>query len=128
MLKFVLSMRSGQLGESFNQMLSWIRQLINKVFRSKKITTHRNKALTRTNKPHFIYNTLDLLIGLLETNKNEDVINTVEALGAFFRISLSQGQEYITIREEDGHVRNYLYIQGYVMVINMIMRSYEEDA
>ena len=35
----------------------------------------------------------------------------VEALGAFFRISLSQGRELIRIKEEVDHVRNYLYIQ-----------------
>ena len=32
-------------------------------------------------------------------------------MGAFFRTSLSHGQELITIREEVEHVRNYLYIQ-----------------
>lgn len=102
----------GQLGESFNQMLGRIRQLMEQsVQEQKKLRRTEMKALQEQIKPHFIYNTLDLLIGLLETNKNEDVINTVEALGAFFRTSLSHGQEFITIREETGHVRNYLYIQ-----------------
>lgn len=102
----------GQLGESFNQMLVRIRQLIEQsVQEQKKLRRTEMKALQEQIKPHFIYNTLDLLIGLLETNKNEDVINTVEALGAFFRTSLSHGQEFITIREETEHVRNYLYIQ-----------------
>jgi len=54
-----------------------------------------------------------LIIGLLETNKNEDVIKMVEALGAFFRISLSHGQEFITIRDEVEHIRNYLYLQRF---------------
>ncbi len=102
----------GQLGESFNQMLVRIRQLMEQsVQEQKKLRRTEMKALQEQIKPHFIYNTLDLIIGLLETNKNEDVINTVEALGAFFRTSLSHGQELITIREETEHVRNYLYIQ-----------------
>lgn len=102
----------GQLGESFNQMLARIRQLMDQsVQEQTKLRQAEMKALQEQIKPHFIYNTLDLIIGLLETNKNEDVINTVEALGKFFRISLSQGQELITIREETEHVRNYLYIQ-----------------
>ena len=102
----------GQLGESFNQMLARIRQLMDQsVQEQTKLRQAEMTALQEQIKPHFIYNTLDLIIGLLETNKNEDVINTVEALGKFFRISLSQGQELITIREETEHVRNYLYIQ-----------------
>lgn len=102
----------GQLSETFNQMLARIRQLMDQsVQEQKKLRRTEMKALQEQIKPHFIYNTLDLIIGLLETNKNEDVIKTVEALGAFFRTSLSHGEELITIREEAEHVRNYLYIQ-----------------
>lgn len=102
----------GELSETFNQMLARIRQLMKQsVQEQEKLRRTEMKALQEQIKPHFIYNTLDLIIGLLETNKNEDVINMVEALGAFFRTSLSHGQELITIREEAEHVRNYLYIQ-----------------
>ena len=102
----------GELSETFNQMLARIRQLMNQsVQEQEKMRRTEMRALQEQIKPHFIYNTLDLIIGHLETNKNEDVINTVEALGAFFRTSLSHGQELITIREEVEHVRNYLYIQ-----------------
>lgn len=104
----------GQLGETFNQMLARIRQLMEQsVQEQKKLRRTEMIALQEQIKPHFIYNTLDLIIGLLETNKNEDVINMVEALGAFFRLSLNQGQEIITIREEVAHIKNYLYIQRF---------------
>jgi two-component system sensor histidine kinase YesM len=102
----------GQLGNSFNQMLTKIRQLMEQsVQEQKKLRKAEMIALQEQIKPHFIYNTLDLLIGMLETNQNEEVIKMVEALGAFFRISLSHGQEMISIREETEHIRNYLYIQ-----------------
>ena len=104
----------GQLGEAFNQMLARIRQLMEQgVQEQKKLRRTEMIALQEQIKPHFIYNTLDLIIGLLETNKNEDVIKMVEALGAFFRISLSHGQEFITIRDEVEHIRNYLYLQRF---------------
>lgn len=104
----------GQLADSFNQMLAKIRQLIaQSVEEQKKLRRTEMVALQEQIKPHFIYNTLDLIIGLLENNKNEDVINMVEALGTFFRISLNQGKELITIREEVEHIRNYLYIQRF---------------
>lgn len=104
----------GQLGESFNQMLARIRTLMEQsVQEQKKLRRAEMVALQEQIKPHFIYNTLDLIIGLLETNKNDDVINMVEALGTFFRVSLSHGQEFITLREEVEHIRNYLYIQRF---------------
>jgi len=102
----------GQLGRAFNQMLTQIRQLMRQsVQEQKKLRQIEMRVLQEQIKPHFIYNTLEVIIGLLETNQNEDVIKMVEALGAFFRISLSQGRELISIKEEVDHVRNYLYIQ-----------------
>ncbi|HHT48749.1 MAG TPA: sensor histidine kinase [Firmicutes bacterium] len=102
----------GQLGRTFNQMLTRIRRLMRQsVQEQKKLRQIEMRALQEQIKPHFIYNTLEVIIGLLETNQNEDVIRMVEALGAFFRISLSQGRELIRIKEEVDHVRNYLYIQ-----------------
>lgn len=104
----------GQLGKTFNQMLGRIRQLMDQsVQEQKKLRRTEMIALQEQIKPHFIYNTLDLIIGLLETNKNEDVIKMVEALGVFFRTSLSHGQEFISIKEEIEHIRNYLYIQRF---------------
>src|SRR5690554_5159921 len=104
----------GQLGKAFNQMLARIRELIEQSLEEqKKLRQTEMRALQEQIKPHFIYNTLEVIIGLLETNKNEDVINMVEALGAFFRVSLSHGQEFICIRQEAEHIRNYLYIQKF---------------
>ncbi|HEY8391964.1 MAG TPA: sensor histidine kinase [Capillibacterium sp.] len=104
----------GQLGQTFNQMLAQIRGLMRQsVQEQKKLRQIEMRALQEQIKPHFIYNTLEVIIGLLETNQNEEVIKMVEALGAFFRISLSQGEELITIHDEVEHVRNYLYIQKF---------------
>lgn len=79
-----------------------------KPYGTEKLRQTEMRALQEQIKPHFIYNTLEVIIDLLETNKNEDVINMVEDLGAFFRVSLSHGQE---LRQEVEHIRNYLYIQ-----------------
>jgi len=57
--------------------------------------------------PHFLYNTLDTIIWLVETGKNE----MVTSLSNFFRSSLSQGRDIITLGEEEIHVRSYLEIQ-----------------
>ncbi|MFF2449207.1 sensor histidine kinase [Neobacillus sp. NPDC058068] len=61
--------------------------------------------------PHFLYNTLYSIKGLCDMGLNKDASSMVTALSNFFRISISQGQEIITINEEITHIKNYLYIQ-----------------
>ncbi len=61
--------------------------------------------------PHFLYNTLDAIVWLIEMEKNEQAVEMVTSLSSFFRSSLSNGQDVITLREEEQHVRSYLEIQ-----------------
>ena len=61
--------------------------------------------------PHFMYNTLDSIVWLIEAERNEEAINMVMSLSEFFRLVLSKGKEYITIKEEEQHIRSYLEIQ-----------------
>lgn len=61
--------------------------------------------------PHFLYNTLDTIIWLVETEKNEQAVEMVTSLSGYFRSSLSKGRNIITLREEEQHVRSYLQIQ-----------------
>jgi two-component system sensor histidine kinase YesM len=71
------------------------------------------ESLDNQIKPHFIYNTLDLIIGLLENKDFDRATHMVEALGKFFRLSLSHGNEMVLIRNEIKHVKNYLFIQQF---------------
>ncbi|MDO5422369.1 MAG: sensor histidine kinase [Eubacteriales bacterium] len=61
--------------------------------------------------PHFLYNTLDAIVWLIEMEKNEQAVEMVTSLSSFFRTSLSNGRDVITLREEEQHVRSYLEIQ-----------------
>ncbi len=61
--------------------------------------------------PHFLYNTLDTIVWLIETDKNEQAVGMVTDLSGYFRSSLSKGRDIITLREEEQHVRSYLHIQ-----------------
>ena len=60
--------------------------------------------------PHFLYNTLHSIKGLCDMGMNEDASRMVSALSSFFRISISKGNEMITIKEEIDHIKNYLFI------------------
>jgi two-component system, sensor histidine kinase YesM len=102
----------GQLADSFNIMINKIRELMKNVVDDQlKIRKMEMKAMQELIKPHFVYNTLDSIIGLLEQNRNNDAINMVDSLGKFFRTSLSHGREMVQMQEELDHIRSYLTIQ-----------------
>ena len=61
--------------------------------------------------PHFLYNTLDTIVWLIEGHASDKAVNMVVSLSEFFRLVLSKGKEYITIQEEEMHIRSYLEIQ-----------------
>ena len=61
--------------------------------------------------PHFLYNTLDTIVWLIEGDDPDKAVDMVVALSEFFRLVLSKGKEYISIREEKEHIRGYLEIQ-----------------
>ena len=61
--------------------------------------------------PHFLYNTLDAIVWLIETGKNEQAIEMVSSLSTYFRSFLSNGKDIIPLGEEIQHVRSYLEIQ-----------------
>ena len=101
------------LGNSVKNMLSRI-----KVLMSDLVEEHNAKrksefdTLQSQINPHFLYNTLDIIVWMIENEKPDKAVSIVTALAKFFRISLSKGKNIITVRDEVEHVRNYLMIQN----------------
>ena len=101
-----------ELGLSFNIMIGKIRGLLDsKVKEQENLKKAELRALQAQINPHFLYNTLDTIIWMAESKKNDQVIEIVSALSKFFRISLSKGRDWITISEEIERTRSYLTIQ-----------------
>ncbi|MDO4294889.1 MAG: sensor histidine kinase [bacterium] len=61
--------------------------------------------------PHFLYNTLDIIVWMIENEQKAEAAKIVTALARFFRISLSRGKNIILVKDELEHVRSYLMIQ-----------------
>lgn len=68
-------------------------------------------ALQSQINPHFLYNTLDSVVWMIEAERYSEAISMVTALAQLFRISLSKGNNIITIHDEIIHATNYLNIQ-----------------
>ena len=101
-----------ELGMSFNIMIGKIKELLDsKMKEQENLKKAELRALQAQINPHFLYNTLDTIIWMAESNKTDDVVKIVSALSSFFRISLSKGMDWITIGEELERIRSYLTIQ-----------------
>ena len=69
------------------------------------------RALQAQINPHFLYNTLDSIIWMVELGENEKAIDITSNLARFFRLGISRGSEIITIRTEIEYLETYLSIQ-----------------
>lgn len=69
------------------------------------------KLLQAQVNPHFLYNTLDAVMWLVEAEKQQEAVEMLGQLSLFFRISLSKGQDVICLKEEIEHTRSYMEIQ-----------------
>lgn len=116
-----------RLSRSFNSMLEEIHTLMDEVVneQTEKRKTEL-KALQNQINPHFLYNTLDSIVWLAENNRSEDVVTTVIALARFFRISISKGEQFISVKEEIAHIKNYLTIQK-IRYVDKFEYSFDVD-
>ena len=70
-------------------------------------------ALQSQINPHFLYNTLESIRGQALMDDNLEIAKMVEALGGFFRYSISGKGNLVTLRDELANINNYMMIQRY---------------
>lgn len=100
------------LTESLNVMADRLNELIEQNKREQQnLKKSELRTLQAQINPHFLYNTLDAIMWQAEANNSEEVIRITRALSDFFRISLSAGEEWITVSQEVKHLEGYLSIQ-----------------
>lgn len=101
-----------KLSTEFNYMMSCIDELFQTVKTKERQKEKLRFSLLQSQiRPHFFYNTLDLVYALISMDRAGDAKNAVKALADFYRIALSSGRELITIAEEASNVENYLLLQ-----------------
>jgi len=100
------------LTRRFNQMMLKIGELMTNVIAEQNAQRKSElKALQNQINPHFLYNTLESIMWLIENEKNGEAGEMVVALARLFRIGVSNDSEVIPVRDEIEHARNYLLIQ-----------------
>lgn len=102
----------GILSRSLDEMIERINMLISQVrTEQENLRIAELELLQAQINPHFLYNTLDTIIWLAEAGDQKKVVSMVGSLSEFFRASLGQGRDIVTIGDEMKHVISYLQIQ-----------------
>lgn len=100
------------LNASLNTMIDKINELLEQVTKEQvRLRKAEFELLQAQINPHFLYNTLDAIVWLAEAGEQKKVVSMVGSLSEFFRMSLNQGKDIVSVKEELQHVRSYLEIQ-----------------
>jgi len=112
-----------KIGHSYNEMLVNIEQLLTEIKNQEKELriSELNMLISQIN-PHFLYNTLDTIYMLARINGEETTMKMIQALSRYLRLSLSKGNDIVTVSDELENVKSYMEIQ---QIRNDNLFSYE---
>ena len=100
------------LGRTLRSSMTQINQLMDDiVIEQEEKRKSEMDALQSQINPHFLYNTLDSIVWMIEGEHNRDAVFMVTQLASLFRISLSRGKNIIPLAQELKHAENYMNIQ-----------------
>ena len=110
-----------ELGETYNSMIARIENLIDEVIvanTSKNLMEQEKKeaeiiSLQAQINPHFLYNTLTTINGMIKSGYKNEAIEMVNALSDLFRYGISRGEIIIGIEEEIEHAKAYANIMSF---------------
>lgn len=102
------------LSQGIRQMLARIRELIDNVKRKeeqkRKMQYHLLQAQIN---PHFMYNTLFSVKCMVEMNRNQEAAGMLASFIQLLRSTLSNPNEFVTVRQEFDILRQYAEIQQF---------------
>jgi two-component system sensor histidine kinase YesM len=100
------------LGKTIRSMVREMKNLMDDIVREQESKRKSElDALQSQINPHFLYNTLDAIVWMIENENYKDAETMVTSLARLFRISLSKGRNIVTVADELKHVQNYLTIE-----------------
>ena len=102
----------GMLGQTFNSLLDKISELMNNIKEQQKNKRKLQLQLIQAQvKPHFLYNVLEMVNSFIRDHMDDYALNSIAHLANFYRTSLSDGHDIISIGREVNMTENYLSLQ-----------------
>ena len=112
MQNFENSLNEFELGEKTNYEIKILIEYFNDMIKKiRYLRKYEIQILHSQINPHFLYNTLDTIVWMAEFEDSKKVIAITKSLANFFRLSLSNGNEMIPLKDEIMHIKEYLFIQ-----------------
>jgi two-component system sensor histidine kinase YesM len=103
----------GELAHHFRKMLRKINELIQEAANKRAATKEAElRALQTQIDSHFIYNTLENIKMLAEIEEKYVISDSITSLGAMMRYNMKWNSEYVTLRDEIDHIKNYLALMN----------------
>lgn len=104
---------SQKLAAGFNVMMDEIDVLIGQMKEEQKqLAQMELDRLQSQIQPHFLYNTLECIHWQAASDGNSEVSTMIKALAKYYRLSLSRGEDIVSLELELQHISNYLIIQN----------------
>lgn len=101
-----------QLAHGFNHMAARLMELMDGIKRESRAKREAETSLLEAQiKPHFLYNTLDMIHWRALDYQANDISAMILSLSKLLRIGLSGGRMFIRVRDELEHARCYVGIQ-----------------
>ena len=101
-----------RLEGSVASLLETVHTLVEENFQTReRVQEARLVALQAQINPHFLYNTLDSINWMATRQGATDIATVVIALSKYFRMTLNQGKDNVSLREELDMVEAYLVVQ-----------------
>lgn len=120
------------LFKSLEEMTVHINYLIDELYESNLYKKEMQLKLYRSGiNPHFIFNILDSILWNLKFKDYQKVEKTLECFADFFRCSLRQHQDYVTIKETRLWIKSYCYLESYLkddcITVNLMIDDSLDD-
>ncbi|SDX12674.1 sensor histidine kinase [Paenibacillus sp. CF384] len=122
----------GELSRNFKSMIAKVTQLLDEKYAlGQEVKSMELKALQAQINPHFLYNTLDLIYWKAMRIQEQGIYDLVQSLSRFYKLSLSKGEDIVSLRNEVEHIAAYIDIQnarfknGITLVIDISEALYD---
>lgn len=101
----------GRLAHGFNRMVDKLRTFIDEAYvaeiKQKQVELNALKSQIR---PHYLYNTLEVIRMNAVHNEDDEVGDMILSLSNQLKYVIDYGEEWVTIRRELEHLQDYFYI------------------
>lgn len=102
----------GTLAQAFNSLLDKIQELMRNISEQQIIKRKLQLQLIQAQvKPHFLYNVLEMISSFIRDHLDSYALESISHLASFYRTSLSDGSDIISIKKEICMIEDYLTLQ-----------------